>query len=175
VLWRHGRTLALPTLGGTESNAVNAINACGELAGQSGLPGGATHAAFWKTPKTVVDLGTFPGDSYSVLYRINNARQSVGISAGSSTSRAALWQNGVVYDLNTLIPPHSDYSLVIAIAISENGIIAGGGLTKTGVYFSFAAIPTGLRPDRAPLSVVRPVALSASMTQQIRKRGLRRF
>jgi uncharacterized membrane protein len=88
------------------------------------------------------------------------------------TQRAALWQNGVVYDLNTLIPPNSRYFLIDAIAISDDGIIAGGAIeVKTGVPVSFAAIPTGLRPDRTALSAVRPVTVSPSVIQRIRKHG----
>src|SRR5450631_1642869 len=76
-----GDTARPSSFGGTEFNIVNAINESGEMAGQSGVPGNATvHAAFWKTPKTVVDLGTFPGDSYSLLFAINNKGQNVGAS-----------------------------------------------------------------------------------------------
>ncbi|MGD0473999.1 MAG: hypothetical protein ABSB70_12435 [Candidatus Velthaea sp.] len=86
VLWRNGKTVALPTLGGTLDNAVNAINERGEMAGQSALTGNSTvHAAFWRSPRVITDLGTFPGDSYSLLFGINDEGQVVG-GSGSQTN-----------------------------------------------------------------------------------------
>jgi probable HAF family extracellular repeat protein len=177
VLWRHGQTIALPTLGDTHANIVYGLNAFGEAVGQLGVPGTLTsHAALWKTPKSVVDLGTFPGDPISAIIGINDWGQSVGFSGGSTTQRAALWQNGVVYDLNTLIAPNARYDLVAAQGISNDGLIAGGAIdAETGSEVSFALIPTGPLPERAPANAVRPLTLPSSVLQRIRQRGLRRF
>ncbi len=177
VLWRNGKTVALPTLGGTLDNAVNAINERGEMAGQSALTGNSTvHAAFWRSPRVITDLGTFPGDSYSLLFGINDEGQVVGGSGSQTQQRAALWQNGVVYDLNTLIPPTARYHLLVAISISDDGIIAGGAYDAvTGLDVSFAAIPTGVPVNRTHVNVVRPLVLPASVMQRIRQYGRKRF
>jgi len=146
---RAYKLVILDSLGG--NSGANGVNDRGWIAGSSYLTGNQIqHATLWTLkPNRLIDLGT---------------------------QRAALWQNGVGYDLNTLIPPNSRYSLIDAIAISDSGIIAGGAYdAKTGAFVSFAAVPTGLRPDRTSLSAVRPVALPPSVIQRIRQHGLRRF
>jgi hypothetical protein len=51
-----------------------------------------------------------------------------------SFSRAFLWENGSMVELNTLIPPDSSLQIVWAIAINDRGEIAGIGA------------PQGIRP-----------------------------
>jgi probable HAF family extracellular repeat protein len=76
------------------------------------------------------DLGTLPGDASSQANGINASDQAVGWSgtADGSMSRAFLWQNGAMSDLNTLIPSGSGWILTTATAINDAGQIAGSGL-----------------------------------------------
>ena len=87
------------------------------------------------------DLGTL-GGSYSSAYGINNASQIVGSSttAGDTASHAFLYQNGAIYDLNTLIPAGTGWVLESASAINDFGQIAGTG-TLNGVYSAFRLDP----------------------------------
>ena len=78
----------------------------------------------------ITNLGTLPGDCYSEAFAINSSGQAVGQSYSCDTgiTRSVLWQDGKVFDLNTLIPPTSDLQLDNTFAISDRGEIAGFGL-----------------------------------------------
>ena len=51
----------------------------------------------------------------------------------SDNYHAFLWENGVMYDLDDLIPPNSGYRLMRADAINDQGLILcnGGNLTTS--------------------------------------------
>ena len=59
----------------------------------------------------------------------------------TSPSRAFLWQNGVITDLNTLISGASPSFLLQASAINSRGEIVGFGPTGTGDVHAFLATP----------------------------------
>ena len=61
------------------------------------------------------DLGTLDRDSSSFGGWINDKGQVVGWSCDvDGNCRAYLWQNKVMTDLNTLIPPNSPLYLLLA-------------------------------------------------------------
>jgi probable HAF family extracellular repeat protein len=79
----------------------------------------------------MTDLGTLSGDTSSSASSINDNGQIVGQSQGNSTSRAFLYENGQMYDLNSLIDPASPLKGVVsledAVSVSSNGWIAVNG------------------------------------------------
>lgn len=131
VLWENGKVTKLPTLGGAGWNTPAAINNNGEIAGFSDLPGDVSggvltanfHAVLWTKDHTIRDLGTLPGDNVSEATGINNKGQIVGVSYPSS--HAFLWQDGVMTDLNTLIPSNSALYLISTGDINDEGEITG--------------------------------------------------
>jgi len=78
----------------------------GQVLGLSALRGDKTfHAFLWTKAAGMQDLQTLPGDVASVGLGINASGEAVGLSLDAFGSpRAFLWQNGVMTDLNTLIP-----------------------------------------------------------------------
>src|SRR5581483_6611707 len=93
-----------------------------DLAGDSdGSPN--FHAFLWTKRGGMIDLGTLPGDVYSQALGINDAGQVVGASYGPSfsTSRAFIYENGTMTDLNALIPPSSQLYLLFANDINDRG------------------------------------------------------
>jgi probable HAF family extracellular repeat protein len=171
VLWRHGKPVALPTLGGTLDNSGHTINELGGVSGSASLTGNTTlHAVLWNTPKKIVDLGTLPGDWISGAWGLNDAGQAIGYSCSYSFAvcRGFLSQNGVMTDINTLISPNSRYSLAFANGISDSGSIAGYGFdAQTGDLVGFVLVPTG-QPARLGGSSVQP-----TMPPRLRERVLR--
>jgi len=131
VLWEDGTAINLPTLGGAGWNTPVVINNRGEAAGFSDLPGDVSggvltpnfHAVIWTKDHAIHDLGTLPGDSLSEATGLNDRGQVVGVSYPSS--HAFLWQDGVMTDLNTLIPPDSQLSLISTGDIDDKGEITG--------------------------------------------------
>ncbi len=146
VLWQDGTVTDIGNLGGVAWNTPTAINDRGQIVGFSDLPGDQSgapnfHAFLWTRSGGIQDLGTLPGDSLSLAFGINDRGQVVGQSIGAGGSRAFLWENGVMTDLNTLVPPGS-LDLVYANDINASGEIAGGAFDPgTGESPAFLAIP----------------------------------
>jgi probable HAF family extracellular repeat protein len=68
------------------------------VVGWSGTVGGESHAFLWDKTSGMIDLGTFPGYTYSRALGINNSGQVVGESGITSF----LWEDGNMIDLGTL-------------------------------------------------------------------------
>jgi len=146
LLWQNGKATDLGNLGGQMNNAGEDINNLGQVAGYSDLPGDTTmHGFLWQKNTGMMDLGTLPGDVGSDGDGINDLGQVVGGSwDADGNDRAYLWQNGVMTDLNTLIPPDSPLYLIEATGtINDWGQIAGIAMViSTGETHAFLATPT---------------------------------
>jgi probable HAF family extracellular repeat protein len=145
-LWEHGSIRQLGGSLGGDSAGGSAINEQGEIAGFATLSGGATfHATLWKNPNSITDLGVIGGDPCSYAAAINAAGQIVGASSPvcdfGDSARAFLWQDGSLFDLNTLIPSGSALYLQLTNAINEAGEIAGTAVDANGNQHAFLLIP----------------------------------
>jgi probable HAF family extracellular repeat protein len=94
----------------------------------------------------MTDLGTVDGDPCSFAQGINDRGQAVGDSTPSdcvqfNTSRAFLWENGSIADLNTLVPPNSPLYLIYAYTINNRGEIAVNGIDANGLEQAALLIP----------------------------------
>jgi probable HAF family extracellular repeat protein len=139
VLWQNGKATDLGSLGGAVFNIAFAINNRGQVAGESDLPGDTTHHAFlWTKDDGMQDLGTLPGDDVSIALSINNKTQVVGVSFDASGNKHPyLWKNGVMMNLNTLIPANSPLFLLEALGINDRGQIVGYGQLSNGDVHAF--------------------------------------
>jgi probable HAF family extracellular repeat protein len=93
----------------------------------------------------MTDLGTILGLPVSLATGINNPGQVVGFSQdmNGNNTVAFLWQDGVMTDLNTLLPPDSPWFFIEALGINDRGQIAGYALnTSTGEVHAIVATPT---------------------------------
>ncbi len=153
VLWeRDGTPINLGSLGGPISGA-SAINSRGDVSGTSTTADGSTRPFLW-TPesRTLVELNPPPGFPFAVngcCKTINDRREIVGFmfNADFTQQHAFLWKDGVMVDLNDLIPKGSPWILQSAAGINASGQIAGQGLINGEVH-AFLATPCHSYEDR---------------------------
>ena len=149
LLWERGTVIDLGTLGGTGlgfGNLALNLNNQGQVVGQSDLAADTNfHAFLWTKETGIQDLGTLTGDVNSVALGINDGGSIVGLSLDVNFDpHPYLWQNGVMTNLNTLIPADSPLSLLIACSINSNGEIVGLALTSTGEVHGYLAAPSNI-------------------------------
>ncbi|HTI69001.1 MAG TPA: hypothetical protein VMF06_03500 [Candidatus Limnocylindria bacterium] len=121
------------------------VNSQGWVVGDMSLggPPKALKHAFIYRGQELEDLGTLSGGTHSSAIEINDAGQVIGVStvAGGST-RAFLWENNALTDLNSMLPENSGWVLTNAAAINRYGQIVGQGLFQ-GVAHAFLLSPPG--------------------------------
>lgn len=116
-LWEKGKIHDLGSLG--EASWAVAINARGEVIGNSWNANGRLHAFLWREDR-MLDLGTL-GGSQSWANAINDRGQIVGNSTvRSGEQHAVLWREGKIVDLGTL-----GGTLSAATAVNNRGQVVG--------------------------------------------------
>jgi probable HAF family extracellular repeat protein len=150
VLWdKNGRVREIPNLHGVTWHTPMDINARGDVVGFSNPPGPGdpegdfiAHAFLWTGADTAIDLGTLAGDLFSEAFAINGSGQVVGVSfGGANGSHAILWENGMKFDLNSLVPGNLDV-IMSAQDINDAGQITGRVRDHlTGQVRAFVATP----------------------------------
>jgi probable HAF family extracellular repeat protein len=150
VLWDEGTVTDLGNLGGTSWHTPTAINQRGDVVGFSNpaaagdLNGDFLVRAFlWTRQDGMQPIGRLPGDSTSQARGVNARRQVVGVSTSfEGISRAFLYDDGSMWNLNALVEPGFADSLVSAQDINDAGQITGTLLERsTGRLLPFVAIP----------------------------------
>jgi probable HAF family extracellular repeat protein len=116
----------LGTFGGLDSYATG-LNSSDEVIGYASLSSGYEHA-FSAQGTVMTDLGTLGGSSFA--YGINDSGEIVGYSwpVNGGNPHAFLYLNGIMIDLNSLIPSGSGWQLLEAYGINATGQIVGEGL-----------------------------------------------
>ena len=134
-LWQHGRMRDLGTLGGfgsllTGSVFVNGLNNLGEVIGVSALGGDQAADPFlWDGTKLVDMFTEGNGGQFLSANVINDAGAIAGAAAfPNQPFDAALWNNGVVTDLGTLVGDCNSE----AWSISASGQVGGVSVSCDG-------------------------------------------
>jgi len=145
VLWeKDGTPTDLGSLAGLAPNVAGSINNLGQVVGTSPFSDGTIHSFLWTRTTGMQDLGTFPGAVVTVApccHTINDKGQVAGFSIDAvGNMRAFLWRNGVMSDLNALVPDSPLY-LLAASSINDAGEIAGYGVNSDGDVHAFLATP----------------------------------
>jgi probable HAF family extracellular repeat protein len=154
LLWEDGKVIDLGNLGGTGGPAGNhacALNNRGQVVGHSELANDSTfHGFLWTEATKMRDLGTLKGDVASLALGINDSGTVVGASLDANfNSRAVVWKNGHIADLNTLLRNSSALYLLDAASINRGGEVVGLAATSTGELHGFLAIPHSCAPNEA--------------------------
>lgn len=129
-LWQNGKMADLGALPDGQSSLAYTLNNQGQIAGSAETKN--EYHAVWKTGGPWIDLGTLGSDPASVR-GINAKGRLVGASNLSTVLRHAfLYAQVRLLDLNTLIPAHSDWTLLAADSINSFDQIACVARTKKG-------------------------------------------
>ena len=113
------------------------LTTAAKLSGKSAVLMANLYAAVWQdgADGAVTILGVLPGDFAAFATGINNRGQVVGNNFDSNNwSHGFIWQNGVMTDLNTLIPADSNLFIISASNINERGQISGMATVQTGPH-----------------------------------------
>lgn len=150
---------------------ATAINDTGHVAGYvygnfklSGFPYVQPEAALWING-VITLLGTLTPSPFIIqgpiteAHAINNLDQVVGVAAqgpeigggGPHIPAAFLYSNGILSDLNTLIPAGTGFTLQDAVGINDAGLILVNGVDGNNQPHSFLLTPT---PEPATLSLL---------------------
>jgi len=168
----NGKTTYLGTTGGKETHGYG-INDKGEVVGtadtlqktKAGMV--ITHGFIWDKKNGMRDIGSLGGVACEAM-AINNMSQIVGQSQlpvtltpspnangpddlDYLTPHAFLWQNGHIYDLNTLaISKPAGWRLECATSINDHGVIVGWGHIGKGMHgFMLTPVRQAMRERRA--------------------------
>jgi probable HAF family extracellular repeat protein len=147
LLWEAGKVIDLGSLGGTgHGNGIVALNLnnLGEVVGASDLAGDkVSHAFLWTRLTGMQDLGTLDGDVISAALAINDSGVITGVSLDADFNlRAFVRRDGVMTDVNTLIPANSPLYLLLACSINAAGEITGLAVNPdTGDLHAYVATP----------------------------------
>ncbi|MCC5787932.1 MAG: hypothetical protein JJU33_14655 [Phycisphaerales bacterium] len=118
---------------------------------------------------TVRELGRLANtDNFSEAMGVNDRGMVVGRSgeldhaSGEMTTRAFLWRNGRMVDLNDLIAPNAGWRLQAATAVNNRGYIAGYGLHRASNAAQAQRRAFLLVPMRRPTLGTGPRSLGAT-------------
>ena len=138
TLWDDDEIVNLT--GDTPAAAFN-INKRTQVVGRLLVPDpkerGVAHAFLWQEG-VLTDLGVPAGDDNSEANSLNDDGQIVGDAGVGcietyTPDRALLWQMGMRFDLNTLIPEGTGYNLIVAFDVNARGeIIVSAVQKRTG-------------------------------------------
>ena len=121
------------------------INDAGAVVGE-GFNGAGDYRAFLWQNGSATDLGTLPGMGSSEAYGVNNAGAVVGRveppEGAPGATRAFLYRDGAMYDVNDLIPANSGWFIADARAINDRGAIAAVGFSPAGAVRAALLVPT---------------------------------
>jgi probable HAF family extracellular repeat protein len=147
VLWDHGSPINLGSLGGSGVGLAAGVNNRGQVIGAASSSDGTPHPFLWTSATGMRDLGLLsmdPADAGNTPFEINDRGQMVGASCDITlaTCRGYIWQNGIMTDINDLLPADSPLYVILPLTINESGQIAGLAVVKsTGDVHAFVATP----------------------------------
>ena len=163
-VWKDGVMTDLGLLAGAEDGGAAAINNLGQIVGSSGRTDPDTYESFYNaffyssdggmTKLPVPSSEAYAGD-------INDAGVVVGsMRAGGGVSNFHAWVyiDGVVTNLNTLVPAGIGLHIAYANAINNAGQIAATAFDAQGHYHAVLLTP-GVGPPPTPAVSIGDVAV----------------
>lgn len=148
-LWQHGVVTDLGLAPGTFSSSTKAINNSRQIAAGGTFdedhPEGFISGGFFWEDGVWTFVGMLPGYDSMALTGLNDAGQLVGwsrdIQNGQHPDTGFIWQDGIMTNLNDLIPPGSDLQIQRAEGINSTGQIAAVGHDAAGDVVALLLTP----------------------------------
>ena len=148
-IWEDGVVTTVPPIPNGFTSSAKAINAHRQLAVGGKFnddhPKGFISGGFLWEDGRWTDLGMLPGYDSMALTGLNDASQIVGSSRAIESSdlpdTGFIWQEGVMRNLNDLIPPDAGLWIKRAEAINEAGQITGHGIDQKGDIVALVLTP----------------------------------
>lgn len=129
-IWESGKVTALPIPHGAIKGRAFAINDLKDVCGSSSFtnpngPGTVGRAVYWPSTGGLVEVGILAGYTHSIARDLNNDSTLIGqCTGGQPFNHGFVWRDGVMMDLNLLIPPNTGLVIENAVAINNSGQIA---------------------------------------------------
>jgi len=171
-LWNGETMQNLETLGGYSSYGAG-IDASGQVVGSSQTASGYLHAFLW-TAGSMQDLGTLGGsNSFGLGMNDNGSVVGYSLTKGNTASHAFLYTDGVMTDLNSLLPIGSGWTITEAYGIDNSGDIVGAGVFN-GVQYAVELTdpPSGGTSDPPQQTLQSPLATPEPLTALLLGGGL---
>ncbi len=163
-IYANGVTNFIRPFGSAQSYAYG-INRSGQVVGEYLTPDNTAFHAYIYKDGVSTDIGS-SSSTETVAYAINDYGQAVGATwvlsdescrQCSERPHAFIYENGVMTDLNDLLPAGSGWELSWALSINNNGYITGYGIIK-GQYHAFIVQMAPHRPMGVP-AITKPRSL----------------
>lgn len=146
VQWQDGELTDLHFNSALANSQATAVNLHGEITGlwYPDQPEQLDIIPFYRTVGYAI-----PGPAGFQPADVNASGQVVGSGLFGTQTRAALWQNGELINLNTRLPEDTEWDLEAATGINDDGIIIGVGYLRgyPDVIRAFRMVPTDLDAD----------------------------
>jgi uncharacterized repeat protein (TIGR01451 family) len=140
---------------GTRTNSVaSAINDNGMVAGNMYDYSIFREPFVWTSAGGMTALTLPGGYTTGQPLGLNNRGDIVGVASGGSSS-AVIWTNGVMTDLQTVIPTSPSWDLDGAYGINDAGLIVGYGKSPGGTH-AFLLQPTNVPPAQFTIELLDP-------------------
>jgi probable HAF family extracellular repeat protein len=146
ALWQNGVVTDLGLLPGDEDGGAAAINNAGQIVGSSGRTDPETYESTYRSflyeNGVMIALPVPSWESYAA--DINDSGVVVGTmrsAGGLSKYHAYIYADGVVTDLNSLIPSGSGLHLLYAHGINDAGQIVGVAYDAPNYYHAYLLTP----------------------------------
>ena len=179
VSWENGTASPLQDLG--TGGMAFGINNQGQIVGTVGSADGTTqYGAHWQKNGALTNLGLLSRDFGGLASGFNSKGQVVGSNYDSKFNwlHAFIWQDGVITDLNTLLPDSSNLYATMANKINESGQISGMATVLSGPHagdiHAFLATPVYERVGTS-VADVAPTRPKSNLPTNLNKQLLKRF
>ncbi len=148
-LWEDGVVTDLGLAPGTFSSSTKAINNSRQIAAGGTFdedhPEGFISGGFFWEDGVWVFVGMLPGYDSMALTGLNDAGQVVGwsrdIQKGQHPDTGFIWQEGVMTNINDLLPSDCDLTVYRAEAINNAGQITGRAVNQDNDLVAFILTP----------------------------------